>query len=236
MTSSTMRLVPINDWVWHRLMDAVLHSAPVSIHATDSEPTQTSSTRRAPEKDGQQCAPLRHLRKDTDGEESCSRPKTHAPLCHANVHGRYSLRRRYTEPRGPLQDCGCEEDLGETALVAILLLLSPPSERAAPLQNCCLSAAWKGLSALLKPLKVTEACGPYSSPSPPAPLDGRAAVCGVMETMGADTTALLRGASLTNCSTKILLHSISTYTQTSVCFRPAGLVRTRMDLLGGKGQ
>lgn len=126
MNSSTLQINPINGSDRHRLIDDVLNSVPVRIRPTDSERTQTSSVQRAPEKDGQQCAALRHLRKDTDREESRVRPKTDAAVCQTNMHRGYSLRKRYKESREPLQDCGCGKEKGETAVVAILLLLSLP--------------------------------------------------------------------------------------------------------------
>lgn len=81
------------------------------------------------------------------------------------MHRGYSLSKRYKEAREPLQDCGCEKDKGETAVVAILLL-SPPLVRAVPLHNWWLATECKGVStsAFLKILKVIEAWGPRSSP------------------------------------------------------------------------
>lgn len=59
----------------------------------------------------------------------------------------YSLCWAYSNSWRQPEDCRCGEDWGETAVVAILLLLSSPSVRAASLHNWWLSAECEGVSA-----------------------------------------------------------------------------------------
>lgn len=105
------------------------------VQPIDAQQTQTPSSIPLQKKDAGQCAALRHLRKDTDREKICLHPTTYAPFSQTIIKEGYSLCKRYNESRKPLQDCRCEKDRGETAVVAILLLLSSPLVQAVSLHN-----------------------------------------------------------------------------------------------------
>ena len=59
----------------------------------------------------------------------------YAPFSPAIINEGYSLCKRYKESGEQRQECRCGKDWGETAVVAILLLLSSPSVRAVSLHN-----------------------------------------------------------------------------------------------------
>lgn len=92
-----------------------------------------------PKKDAGQCAALRHLgyagiayRRRENLPSPTDARQAFPPTV---TNEGYSLRKRYNESREPLQDCRCEKARGETAVVAILLLLPSPSARAVFLHN-----------------------------------------------------------------------------------------------------